>query len=620
MEPSKVVQALKILHDEGREDLIKEGVLEEAWVGLRRPKRLSSRGVSAAVIACSSSPQKCKKFKAKSAEGRKASRSPDNVAETPAKVQGSPTWFARKRGAGRSSRRSGGSLPRRVAAGGRGAALSSAEAVLHRQGAQREGVREGGAGRIKSVEQAQPTKERVGRPAAILEERRLGGIYKMAAPIVGKVKVPVSHKFKRNAVDLEAQGQCIRSEEVILISDEEQEGLEAFGLDVVEGELHSDSQFVGGFGGYGLVDKELLGSFHKEVKESEVAEVGLDLGEQVEFVDQDGSIFKGRVWGKSSGELKKGRFQVLQEVRQRDVEEVGVGCGAPRFQGGLRGLTVHREAGRPSDGQSQPVKARAPLAHRGEERVKSGAAYLTARESAMSLMGHGAGSLDEVPSTSRGANGRWELQEEEDLDFEEEMEDRALPVSSAVVTDIAPSAAEVVRGDHPARRRQAVAGSLPRGEVGKGIGGNLRGAMGGLLAKGGVDASIQVDSVDSGAGKSEVVMKEDASNVGTDEAAPETGGAAVSLAGAAAGARTVEAVLGLELASLGSRGAPWIAALPRSVVQRGAPSPPLLTWLMALRLPGGTMRAIDGGCPKGPSRRGSQPTGPSGTSVGVPAA
>ncbi|KAJ1108631.1 hypothetical protein NDU88_006007 [Pleurodeles waltl] len=442
MEPSKVVQALKILQDEGREDLVKEGVLEEAWVGLRRPKRLSSRGVSAAVIACSSSPQKCKKFKAKSAEGRKASRSPDNIAETPAKVQGSPTWFARKRGAGRSSRRSGGSLPRRVAAGGRGAALSSAEAVLHRQGAQREGVREGGAGRIKSVEQAQPTKERVGRPAAILEERRLGGIYKMAAPIVGKEKVPVSPKFKRNAVDLEAQGQSIRSEEVILISDEEQEGLEAFGLDVVEGELHSDSQFVGGFGGYGLVDKELLGSFHKEVKESEVAEVGLDLGEQVEFVDQDGSIFKGRVWGKSSGELKKGRFQVLQEVRQRDVEEVGVGCGAPRFQGGLKGLTVHREAGRPSDGQSQPVKARAPLAHRGEERVKSGAAYLTARESAMSLMGHGAGSLDEVPSTSRGAKGRWELQEEEDLDFEEEMEDRALPVSSAVVTEIAPSAAE----------------------------------------------------------------------------------------------------------------------------------------------------------------------------------
>ncbi|KAJ1209866.1 hypothetical protein NDU88_005238 [Pleurodeles waltl] len=151
MEPSKVVQALKILQDEGREDLIKEGALEEAWVGLRRPKRLSSRGVSAAVIACSSSPQKCKKCQSKSAEGRKVSRSPDEIAETSVMVQGSPKWFARRRGAGRSSQHSGGSLARRVAAGGRGAVLSSAEAVMERQGAQREGVRVGGAGLSKKA-------------------------------------------------------------------------------------------------------------------------------------------------------------------------------------------------------------------------------------------------------------------------------------------------------------------------------------------------------------------------------------------------------------------------------------------------------------------------------------
>ncbi|KAJ1208382.1 hypothetical protein NDU88_003768 [Pleurodeles waltl] len=339
----------------------------------------------------------------------------------------------------------------------------------------------------------------------------------MAAPIAESKKVPVSSKLKRNAADLEAHGQLDRSEDVIVISDEEQEGFEAFGLEFSEGELQYDSQFVAGFEGYGFVDKDSVGSFSKEGrKKSLVAESGLDLGEQVEFVDQDGVIFKGRLWGKSSGELNKGRFQVLQEVRQRDAEDVGVGCGAPRFQGGLKGLTVHLEAGRPSDGQSRPVKARGPLAHRREERVKSGAAYLTARESAMSLMGHGAGSLDEAPSTSRGATGRWEIQEEEDLDFEEEMEDRALPVSSAVGTEIAPSVSEVVRGDRPPMRRQDVAGSLPRGEVGKGIGCNLKGAIGGLLTKGGVDASIQVESVDSGAGKSEVVLKEDASNVGTD--------------------------------------------------------------------------------------------------------
>ncbi|KAJ1191640.1 hypothetical protein NDU88_000956 [Pleurodeles waltl] len=77
MEPNKVVQALKVLQDEGREDLIKEGVLEEAWVGLRRPKRLSSGGVMATVIACSSPQKKLKKCKSKSAEGRKVTRSPE---------------------------------------------------------------------------------------------------------------------------------------------------------------------------------------------------------------------------------------------------------------------------------------------------------------------------------------------------------------------------------------------------------------------------------------------------------------------------------------------------------------------------------------------------------------
>ncbi|KAJ1141000.1 hypothetical protein NDU88_007337 [Pleurodeles waltl] len=501
MEPSKVVQALKILQDEGREDLIKEGVLEEAWVGLRRPKRLSSRCVSAAVIACSSSPQKSTKFKSKSAEGRKVACSPDECEETSVKVPGCPTWFARKQGAGRSSRRSGGSLARRVAAGGRGAALSSAEAVSNRQGAQREGVRVGGAGRTKTAVQAQPSIESVGRPAAILKESHLGGTPKMAARIAEGKKVPVLLKLKRNAADLEASWQRDSSEDVIVISDEEQQGIEANELEFSEGELQSDSRFVKGFGGYGFVDKDSVGSFSKEVrKKSLVAESGLDVGEQVEFVDQDGVIFKGRLCGKSSGELFKGRFQVFQEVRQRDAEDVAVGCDAPRFQGGLKGLTVHLEAGRPSDGQSRPVKARVPLAHRREERVKSGAAYLTARESAGSLMGHVAGSLDEVPSTSRGAKGRWEIQEEEDLDFEEEMEDRALPVSSAVGTEIVPSVAEVVRGDRPARRHQDVAGSLPRGEVEKGIGCNLKGAIGGLLTKGGVDASIQVDSVDSGTG------------------------------------------------------------------------------------------------------------------------
>ncbi|KAJ1150399.1 hypothetical protein NDU88_003192 [Pleurodeles waltl] len=46
----KVIQALSILQEEGREDLLQEGVLQQSWVGLKRPKSASSEGMVAAVI------------------------------------------------------------------------------------------------------------------------------------------------------------------------------------------------------------------------------------------------------------------------------------------------------------------------------------------------------------------------------------------------------------------------------------------------------------------------------------------------------------------------------------------------------------------------------------------
>ncbi|KAJ1118090.1 hypothetical protein NDU88_006285 [Pleurodeles waltl] len=82
MESSKVVQALKVLQEAGREDLIREGVLEQAWEGLKRPKRSSAERVSAAVLACTSSeasPKRFKKFKSKSVSGRKVLVSPERV-------------------------------------------------------------------------------------------------------------------------------------------------------------------------------------------------------------------------------------------------------------------------------------------------------------------------------------------------------------------------------------------------------------------------------------------------------------------------------------------------------------------------------------------------------------
>ncbi|KAJ1153937.1 hypothetical protein NDU88_006695 [Pleurodeles waltl] len=77
---TKVVQALKVLQDEGREDLLQDGVLEHAWVDLRRLKRMSSEGVAVAVMACASPTHTPKIFRQQSISGRKVKLSPERLA------------------------------------------------------------------------------------------------------------------------------------------------------------------------------------------------------------------------------------------------------------------------------------------------------------------------------------------------------------------------------------------------------------------------------------------------------------------------------------------------------------------------------------------------------------
>ncbi|KAJ1107996.1 hypothetical protein NDU88_005381 [Pleurodeles waltl] len=102
MELNKVVQALKVLQDEGREDLIREGVLEQAWVGLRRPKRLLAEGVTAAITACTSPERAPKKFKTKSIMGRKVARLLEQLSEIlGAEAVNLPAARLHRRGGGR---------------------------------------------------------------------------------------------------------------------------------------------------------------------------------------------------------------------------------------------------------------------------------------------------------------------------------------------------------------------------------------------------------------------------------------------------------------------------------------------------------------------------------------
>ncbi|KAJ1171658.1 hypothetical protein NDU88_003518 [Pleurodeles waltl] len=222
MEPNRVVQALKVLHDEGREDLLREGVLEQAWVGIKHPKRLSAEGVSAAVAACTTPVKHSKKFKSKSVGGRKVARSPQSD-EEPLSVMPCPVAgvAGKRRGGCRFPRRQGASLSRRVAAGGRGAAPAGAVRIPGRLGARAVFAHERSA---RKLQRALPPVETGGeRKSSSLEERALGGAPKMAAPLVSDWSNDQALEEKQlGTADKMAAPVLIEEDEVVVISDEEE--------------------------------------------------------------------------------------------------------------------------------------------------------------------------------------------------------------------------------------------------------------------------------------------------------------------------------------------------------------------------------------------------------------
>ncbi|KAJ1130093.1 hypothetical protein NDU88_008449 [Pleurodeles waltl] len=132
----KVLQALRMLQEEGREDLLQEGVLGKEGVGVKRPRRASSEGVAAAVIACSP-PVTGKKCQQKSNMGRRYAQAVAVNEEAEVFVnQGLPVSGGVRWGGSRLARRTGASLRQRVASRGRGAAERGAVAPCSRVGAE----------------------------------------------------------------------------------------------------------------------------------------------------------------------------------------------------------------------------------------------------------------------------------------------------------------------------------------------------------------------------------------------------------------------------------------------------------------------------------------------------
>ncbi|KAJ1202851.1 hypothetical protein NDU88_006646 [Pleurodeles waltl] len=459
MEPNKVVQALKVLQDEGREDLLREGVLEQAWVGLKRPKRLSAEGVSAAVAACTSPVKTCKKFKAKSERGRKVARSPQSNEEPFSLIQCPVEGFVGKRRGGcRFPRRQGASLSRRVAAGGRGAASVVAVRVTGRMGARAVVAH---ARSARGPQRALPPLETGWeRKGTSYEERALGGAPKMAAPLVSDWRnKPDLEERQLGAADKMAAPVVIEDDEVVIISDEEEgelRGPEGAGDQVLD-------VFVGaGRKGVGRMSQSISKLFSPRL--GKVQSGHLDkravfrVGEQVEFVDDSGRELSGKVFGETSGSSSGDRAIVQLDVSQVIWSEAPSGCDTPPASGGQGVKAVYRPSGRMVGDRGTPVKVRAPSAHRPEGRARSGAVRLTSRDAFRVY--------DAQPSTSQGAGDDWDEWCDDLLDYDEDLDFQVPSKQSDRIQRETPGA--VQGGQVPERSHVLSASGFPRGEEGLG--------------------------------------------------------------------------------------------------------------------------------------------------------
>ncbi|KAJ1142479.1 hypothetical protein NDU88_008793 [Pleurodeles waltl] len=265
----------------------------------------------------------------------------------------------------------------------------------------------------------------------------------------------------------------------------------------------------------------------------------LQLGEQIELVDNSGAVSKGTVCGEASSTGAVGRAYVSLDFWQPDSGEGPTGCGTSHASSGHGVQASHQRSGQMVGDQSFQVKVRAPSEHRPEWRVKPGAVYPTSGESA--------GVDNAQPSTSQGAGAGWASMEEDLLDYEDDMEEPVMPRQWVVMAGDVPG---VVQGGHSkVHHRDMSAGSLQRGK--DGLVGSMRvnelrenfgnlSRSGALTVMGGsreqrmgkVDASIQVSSVTEVDGKLEVsggnvdgsVQKAESSEGGTTATSVNTGG------------------------------------------------------------------------------------------------
>ncbi|KAJ1149954.1 hypothetical protein NDU88_002752 [Pleurodeles waltl] len=523
MEPNKVVEALRTLQQEGREDLIKEGVLEQAWVGLKRPKRSSAEGVSAAILACTSpagSPRKSKKFRAKSVSGRKVSVSPERVLRENELRVDLPGGRSCRRGEIKVPRQSGASFRQREAALGRGSYQVAAVRGLEQVVAQDLGPRaspvraERQSGKLavaahvlgrrrvarSRAQQAQLALESEGSAPASLKERTLGGAANMAAASGFSINSESNEDLQSVVVREVGEDQFCEDAVIVIDSDDDLEKGNEFNGEGCSQSLPVSVRLpVQGGRPVQWIPRQVSPMVHR-VQEWEVSNQSvLRAGEQVEFVDEQGTVIRGTICGAAVDDGTGGSAQVRLDFWQQGERAYHPGCDVAHALGGHEAAAAGQRPGRPAVFH-RPVEVRAPSGHQAEERAQLGAVRLTSREVSVSGEGSSASNasgLRSLPASQGALSGM--ICEEEALDYEEDDTNRPTTVTKAS------SSKRAVPGDRLAGGENVLSGNLVRGEVANALG--AVGAVSGKRVVGdnlnNVDVAIQVEDVGVQAGKIE---------------------------------------------------------------------------------------------------------------------
>ncbi|KAJ1126024.1 hypothetical protein NDU88_004437 [Pleurodeles waltl] len=188
----------------------------------------------------------------------------------------------------------------------------------------------------------------------------------------------------------------------------------------------------------------------RRVQEWEVANKSVfRAGEQIEFVDEQGSMLRGTISGVTREDGSAGSAQVRLDFWQQDSRAYHSECESAHVHERHGLASADQRFRRPADFRV-PVEVRAPPVHRFEERAQSGADRPTSRETPSQDKGSSDPILRitrTIPASRSASSGL--VTEEEELDYEDEVPVLGVRAASA---QKAISSGQAVQGDRLSSR------------------------------------------------------------------------------------------------------------------------------------------------------------------------